>query len=43
MGRVMLVVEGPGPVEDLLLTLGSIGACVAAIVVGVIALRNRRR
>lgn len=36
-------IENPSATEELWLTIGSIGACVAAIVVGLIALRNRKR
>ncbi|HVK20687.1 MAG TPA: hypothetical protein VM677_04950 [Actinokineospora sp.] len=36
-------IENPTAVEDTLLTVASIAACLAAVVVGLIAYRNRRR
>ncbi|WP_267463897.1 hypothetical protein [Actinokineospora iranica] len=40
---LLLAIDPPTPAEDLWLTIGVIGACVAAIVVGLRALRNRKR
>jgi hypothetical protein len=36
-------IENPTAAEDLWLTIGSIASCIAVIVVGLIALRNRKR
>ncbi len=40
---LLFAIDSPTPAEDLWLTIGAIGTCVAALVVGLVALRNRKR
>lgn len=40
---LLLAIDPPTAAEDTWLTIGLIGSCVAAVVVGLVALRNRRR
>ncbi|MGQ0838667.1 hypothetical protein [Actinokineospora sp.] len=40
---LLFAIESPSATEELWLNIGVIGSLVAAVVVGLVALRNRRR